>query len=137
MDIGGKILPGLKVIASYAYTNAVVTEDNTVPVGDRFANVPEHQAALWTTYEIQNGGLKGLGFGLGLFYMGKRPAELPNSSFEIPGYFRTDAALYYRIGGLNAAINISNLFDTDYSYGTTYVVRSEPLRITGSISWEF
>lgn len=38
LDISGEILPGWKAIATYAYTDAVVTEDNTIPEGDHFPN---------------------------------------------------------------------------------------------------
>ncbi|MBW4619679.1 MAG: TonB-dependent siderophore receptor [Cyanosarcina radialis HA8281-LM2] len=139
LDIAGEILPGWKIIASYAYTNAKVTEDNVIPVGNRLNNVPENQASLWTTYEIQSGNLKGLGFGLGLFYVGERQGDLANS-FQVDGYLRTDAALYYRRDGLNAAINIRNLFDNDYvlsAFGAFSAQRDIPFTITGSISWQF
>ncbi|WP_375510028.1 TonB-dependent siderophore receptor [uncultured Nostoc sp.] len=139
LDIAGEILPGWKVIASYAYTNAEVTEDNTIGVGNKLQGAPENQASLWTTYEIQKGNLKGLGFGLGLFYVGTRAGDV-NNSFELPDYLRTDAAIYYRRDGFNAGINISNLFNTDYfssSYGYTLgLERGAPFTIIGSIRWE-
>lgn len=139
LDIAGEILLGRKAIASYAYTDAEVTEDNKFPVGNRLPGVPENQVSLWTIYEIQSGNLQGLGFGLGLFYVGARQGDLDNS-FEIGDYFRTDAALYYRRNQFNAAINIRNLFDTDYissSYGRLFLQRGEPFTIVGSIGWEF
>lgn len=140
LDIAGEILLGLKAIASYAYTNAEVIEDNPTKVGNPLANVPENQASLWTTYEIQTGDLRGLGFGLGLFYVGERQGDLDNS-FQLEDYFRTDAALYYRRDGFKAAINIRNLFDTDYisasDGGRTFLQRGAPFTITGSIGWEF
>lgn len=139
LDVAREILPGWKAIASYAYTNAEVTEDNATTVGNRLANVPENQASLWTTYEIQKDSLQGLGLGLRLFYVGARQGDLDNS-FQIDDYLRTDAAIYYRRDGLNAAINIRNLFDTDYassSFGRTGVERGAPFTITGSIVWEF
>ncbi|MEH2276636.1 MAG: TonB-dependent receptor [Nostoc sp.] len=140
LDIAGEILPGWKVIGSYAYTDAEVTEDIAISVGNKLLGVPENQASLWTTYEIQKGDFKGLGFGLGLFYVGER-AAFSDNSVELPNYLRTDAAIYYRRDGFNAAINISNLFDTDYfrnSYGYTLgLERGAPLTIIGSIRWEF
>ena len=143
LDIAGEILPGLKVVASYAYTNAEVTEDNSTPpvVGNRLVGVPKNQASIWTTYEIQKGDLRGLGFGLGLFYVGTRLGDL-NNTFELPDYLRTDAAIYYRRDGWKAAINVRNLFDTDYFIASQdnsrlYVQRGQPLAIIGSISWEF
>mgnify|MGYP002780465860 FL=1 len=139
LDIVGEILPGWKLTAAYAYTNAEVTEDNTFPVGNRLPNVPENQASLWTTYEIQKGDLQGLGFGLGLFYIGARQGDLDNS-FTLEDYFRTDAALYYRRNGFKAAINLRNIFDIDapaFAGSRTFVQRTEPFTVTGSISWEF
>jgi iron complex outermembrane receptor protein len=139
LDVAGEILPGWKIIASYAYTDAEVTKDNSVPVGNRLDNVPFNQASLWTTYEIQKGDLKGLGFGLGLFYIGERQVDLDNSA-ELPSYLRIDAALYYRRDGFNAAINVRNLFDIDYgsyAFGRSFIQRGAPFTITGSIGWEF
>jgi iron complex outermembrane recepter protein len=142
LDVTGKILPGWNIVAAYAFTDAEVTADSSIPstVGNRLTGIPQHQASLWTTYIIQEGGLKGLGFGLGLFYVGKRQGDLENS-FQVDGYFRTDAALYYRRDRLNVAINVRNLFNIDYvssvNFGSLYINRGNPLTITGSISWEF
>jgi iron complex outermembrane receptor protein len=113
LDMAGEILPGWNIIATYAYTDARITEDNNLPEGNRLSNVPEHAASLWTTYEIQSGNLQGLGFGLGFFYAGERQGDLENT-FDLPSYFRTDAALYYRRNNFQAALNIKNLFDVDY-----------------------
>ncbi|MGD1913744.1 MAG: TonB-dependent siderophore receptor [Rivularia sp. (in: cyanobacteria)] len=139
LDVAGEILPGLKVTASYAYTDAEITEDNSFSVGNKLVGVPEHQASLWTTYEIQKGNLKGLGFGLGLFYVGMRQGDLDNS-FEIPDYLRTDAAVYFRRDGFNTAINIRNLFDTEYfrssDGGRIFLQRGAPFTIVGSVGWE-
>ncbi|MBE7385498.1 MAG: TonB-dependent siderophore receptor [Leptolyngbya sp. SIO1E4] len=139
LDVTGEILPGWNVILSYAYTDAEVTEDNTFPEGNRLPNVPENQASLWTTYTIQEGDLEGLGFGLGLFYVGARQGDL-NNSFELEDYLRTDAALYYRRDRFNAAINFRNLFDIDapaFAFSRAAAQRTEPFSVVGSISWEF
>jgi iron complex outermembrane recepter protein len=141
LDIAGEILPGWKIIASYALTDAKVTADNSIPsvVGNRLIGVPENQASLWTTYEIQKGNLQGLGFGLGLFYVGERQGNIANSA-RMDDYLRTDAAIYYRRDGFNTAINVRNLFNIDYltrAFDSLYVLRGEPFTITGSVSWEF
>ncbi|PSB06394.1 TonB-dependent siderophore receptor [Pleurocapsa sp. CCALA 161] len=140
LDVTGEILPGWNIIASYAYTDAEVTADNDTPEGNQLPNVPENQASLWTTYEIQRGDLQGLGFGLGLFYIGERQGDLDNS-FQINDYLRTDSALYYRRNRLKTAINIRNLFDIDYVRSSfadeIYIERGEPFTIVGSVGWEF
>jgi iron complex outermembrane recepter protein len=138
-DLGGEILPGWKVIASYAYTDARLTKDNTFAVGNFIDNVPEHSASLWTTYEIQNGAAKGLGFGLGLYYVGDRAADLDNS-FELPSYLRTDASIFYRRKNWRMGLNFKNLFDVTSFEGANnsgFVFPGAPFSITGSISVEF
>ncbi|MBN4005220.1 TonB-dependent siderophore receptor [Nostoc sp. LPT] len=138
-DISGEILPGWNIIAGYAYTDAEITRDNPSTVGNQLNNVPRHALNLWTTYEIQSGSLKGLGFGLGAFYYGARQADLANT-VELPSYVRTDAAIYYKRDNYRAAINIKNLFDTDYfvsAQNVNRIIPGDPLRIQGTISWQF
>jgi iron complex outermembrane receptor protein len=142
LDIAGEILPGWKIITSYTYTNAEVTEDNALPVGSRLANVPEHSASLWTTYEIQRGSLQGLGFGLGVFYVAERPgfADSDPPEFELPSYLRTDAAVYYRRNNWKLGLNIRNLFDINYyetHQGNDIVYPGAPFTVIGSFSMEF
>lgn len=51
-NLTGEISPGWNVVASYAYIDAEVTEDNNAEiVGNRLFGIPEHSASLWTTYE--------------------------------------------------------------------------------------
>ncbi|WP_335221658.1 TonB-dependent siderophore receptor [Nostoc sp.] len=138
-DISGEISPGWNVIAGYAYTDAIISKDNNFPVGNQLNNVPRHALNLWTTYEIQSGSLKGLGFGLGAFYYGDRQADL-NNTVELPSYVRADAAIYYKRDNYRAAINIKNLFDTDYfvsAQNVNRIIPGDPLTIQGTISWQF
>lgn len=109
LDISGEILPGWNIIAGYAYTDAEITEDETYEEGNLLRNVPEHAFNLWTTYRIQAGDLQGLGFGLGFFFVGERQGNLDNS-YELPSYFRTDAAIFYEGDRFRAALNFRNLF---------------------------
>ncbi len=140
LDVAGEILPGWRVIASYAYTDAEITQDNRYDIGNRLVNVPKNSASLWTTYEVQKGGLQGLGFGVGLRYVGEREGDLENS-FELPSYFRTDAAIFYRRNKFRAAINVNNLFDTEYfeaaQNGRAGVFPGAPLTVIGTIGFEF
>jgi iron complex outermembrane recepter protein len=142
-DLAGEILPGWKIIASYAYTDAKVTEDkNPLLVDSRLQGIPYNTASLWTTYEFQNGGLKGFGFGAGLFYVGDKPgfADFDPPGFKLPSYVRTDAAIFYRRDNWKASINIQNLFDTKYyetSQGVDINYFGAPLTVIGSLSVQF
>ncbi|BAY86128.1 ferrichrome iron receptor [Calothrix parasitica NIES-267] len=139
LDITGEILPGWRIIGGYAYTDAKITEDNDIPEGNRINNVPEHAFSLWSTYQIQKGNLQGLGFGLGLFYVGEREGDLDNS-FSLPSYFRTDAALFYRKNNFRAALNLQNLFDIEYfeaAQNRLRVFPGAPRTVKFTLGWQF
>jgi iron complex outermembrane receptor protein len=139
-DIGGEILPGWNITAGYAYTDARVIEDNSIPEGNRLFNAPEHAVNLWTTYRIQTGSLEGLGFGLGLYYLGDRPLDNANT-VDLPGFLRTDAAIFYERDQFRAALNIRNLFDVENyvsRYGSSdFVQIGTPFTVQGTLSWRF
>ncbi|MBW4647008.1 MAG: TonB-dependent siderophore receptor [Goleter apudmare HA4340-LM2] len=139
-DIAGEILPGWNIIAGYAYTDARITEDERFEVDNFLRNVPEHAFNIWSTYRIQKGDLQGLGFGLGLFFVGARQGNLANS-YELPSYFRTDAAIFYERDRFRAALNVRNLFDVKYFESPAFFERGgfygAPFTVQGTIAWEF
>ncbi|MEH1848848.1 MAG: TonB-dependent siderophore receptor [Nostoc sp.] len=136
-DISGQILPGWNVIASLFHNDAFVSKDNTLPVGDSLVNAPGIGGSLWTSYEIQNGDWKGLGFGGGVFYTGDREAELPNT-FKIPSYVRADASIFYKRDHWRVGLNFKNLTSTRYYDSQGYFLRpGAPLTVLGTVSFEF
>jgi iron complex outermembrane receptor protein len=137
-DLVGKVAPGLNLIATYAYTNAKITENNDGNVGNQPANVPQHTASLWATYEIQKGSLKGLGFGGGFVVLGARQGDLENT-FTLPGYVRADAAIYYRRDNWRVGLNFKNLSNTYYFEGAEFgsVFPGAPFTVQGSVSVQF
>ena len=139
VDIQGQILPGWNIFAGYAYTDAEVTEDNDISVGNRLVNVPEHNLNLWTRYTIQEGDLAGLGFGAGVFYVSERAGDLDNSFF-IDGYTRVDAVISYERDDYRFGLNFQNLFDAEFIEGTngrTQIIPGAPFTVLGTISVQF
>jgi len=139
-DIAGEILPGWKVIGSYAYTDSFVSEDTSGFEGQRRDNVPKNTASLWTTYAFQQGSLQGFGLGLGVYFIGDRFGDLDNS-YILPSYVRTDAALFYQRDTWKAAINLRNIFNTEYFLGSDggrlQVQPGAPFSVSGTFSIEF
>jgi iron complex outermembrane recepter protein len=138
-DLVGEPLPGWNIIASFFVNQSIVRvgDPNQTPVGDTLTNAPTSGASLWTTYEIQKGVAKGLGFGGGLFYVGDVQAELPNS-FVIPSYIRADATIFYKRDNWRIGLNFKNLFNTRYytSQGAA-IYPGEPFTVLGSVGFEF
>lgn len=140
LDIAGEILPGWKIVANYAYIDARVTKDNTIPEGNRLFNSPYHSAGLWTTYEIQTGDLQGLGFGVGFNYVGDRAGDLDNS-FKVDDYFLANAALFYKRENWRLGLNFNNLLNTKYILNansrTFGNIVGAPFSVVGSVSVQF
>ncbi|MFY1030520.1 TonB-dependent siderophore receptor, partial [Pseudomonas asiatica] len=63
INIAGNLTPEWRVIGGYAYVDAEVTQDTTLPKGTRLANIPRNSFSLLNTYEFQDGLAKGLGLG--------------------------------------------------------------------------
>jgi len=146
-NLRAQILPGWNLIATYAYTDARVAADTTIPVGNRLPFVPRNSGSIWSTYDFQNGPLQGFGVGGGMFAVGERAGDL-NNSFELPGYVRADGALYYRKQNifnrtnLVAQVNIQNLLNQEYFYGGFgyrggAAFPGAPISAFGSVKLEF
>jgi len=141
LDVIGEILPGWNLIANYAYIDSKITEDNGGLEGNRLFNVPEHNANLWTTYEIQGGPLRGLTLGGGLNFVSERFGDNENS-FKLDSYFLTNAVIAYERDGWRGSVNFRNLFDIDYIEGTENsrtgeINPGEGFTVIGSLSVEF
>lgn len=133
--------PGWELTAGYAYTDARITRDNTLPVGERTNGVPYNAFTSWTKYTFQHGALRGFGVGLGArYYSAQVGDETHTEYFELPPYALVDAALYYTHGRFTAQLNVNNLLDRDYfsgAYNSIYVLPGTPRTIRGSVGWNF
>jgi len=116
IDLAGETGTGFKWIASYAYTDATVTSDNSFPVGDGLSNIPRHSGSLWSTYHPSNGRWRGFGVGAGIVAWGAREATLPNT-FELPGFARVDVMASYARGPWQLQVNGLNVLNQKYFVG--------------------
>ena len=111
---------GWQVLGGYAYTDSVVLDSNVVnQVGARLANVPRHDAHIWSRYDFPSGPLLGFGFGVGVSHISGRTGTLPTASstkvLELPGYTTADVALYYDLAEkYDITFKVSNLFNKRY-----------------------
>ena len=135
LDIIGEIRPGWNIIANYAFTDAEVTNDNNIPVGDVLPNVADHAAGVWTSYEFQEGPLSGFRLGTGLTYEGERQARLPNT-IQIPSYARWDALISYEMReDWKVQLNFNNITDEDiYDSQGFFIVPQAGFNVLASLT---
>jgi len=126
VDVTGSILPGLDILAGYSYNymryteTSPITKITTVVNGSskvtevsgneedvRLVGTTAHTANGTIFYTLQNGGAKGLKFGVSAFYTGRRNAGWNNTKINVRD-------------GVDRLITVSPFTTVDISAGYTY-----------------
>ena len=125
-DLRGTLLPGLNLIANYAYTDSrvnKVSEGVTYPAeGSIVPGFAKHTFNTWLTYTIQQGALHGTGFSAGYTALLDRATyweAAPDPTKELKDYFKLDAGLFWQKDKIRIAANVFNLLDK-YLYSGSY-----------------
>ncbi|HEY0043956.1 MAG TPA: TonB-dependent siderophore receptor [Allosphingosinicella sp.] len=105
-----------QVSAGYALQEAEITRTTTAaPKGRDVPLVPRHQFSAWNRFNVTGK----LGLGLGVVVRSKSYASISNL-VTLPSYARVDGAVFYELAdGIQAQVNVENLFGADY-YGTAH-----------------
>jgi iron complex outermembrane receptor protein len=100
--------------------------------------IPEESASLWFDYTLSAAALKGLGFGAGARYIGKRWNNQENTSSQ-PGYTLFDAAVHYATGPWRFGLNATNLFDKEYLASRAYdsYLRGDERNVLFTVKYDF
>lgn len=105
-ELQGRVARGWTANLAAAYVDAEVTEDNTLPVGDRLDSAPKTSASVWLKWRPS---AQGLFAGAGIFHVGEREGTLPNNGVQLPSETRLDAMLGYAEPGWDVQLNANNL----------------------------
>ncbi|WP_184505867.1 TonB-dependent siderophore receptor [Sphingomonas endophytica] len=111
------LTPRLEVIAAYTYLDTTIRRDtDSSRIGKRSVAVPEQLASLWSTYRLSGG----TSVSAGVRHIGQSAGD-PAGTIRVSPTTLLDGALRYDFGqvrpelnGLQAALNVSNLFDRRY-----------------------
>ncbi|MGE8496218.1 MAG: TonB-dependent siderophore receptor [Pseudomonas sp.] len=137
LQFSGQLTDALRVIGAYAYIDAEVTEDNTLPEGSRLLGIPEHSGSLLGVYEFQNGWLRGSDVGAALNYVGDRSGQA-GSNFELPSYTTVDLLAHYQASDtVRVGLNLNNAFDRKYyerAFNSVWVLPGDPRNLSLSLS---
>ena len=113
LALQGEITPRWRVYGGYSNLNGRITQTTSAaPAGATLQLVPEHLFSLWNRVGFGSQWAAGLGF----VYQSSSFTTLDNQ-VELPGFARTDAALYYTFAGgrTSLALNVENVFDRRYT----------------------
>ncbi|MFN3943427.1 MAG: TonB-dependent receptor [Allosphingosinicella sp.] len=133
----GEIAPHWNVSAGYTLQKADIrATTSAAPAGREVAQVPRHQASLWTRYDAT----PRFGAGLGIAHQSKSFASISNA-VVLPAYTRVDAALFLRLAdGVDAQLNLENLFDEEYfptAHSDANITTGAPRSVRGTVRFRF
>jgi len=129
-DLVWEPTPALSILGNYAYTQAEVVKDNSIPEGDGLPRVPRHSGRLAAHYRILEGPARGLSFGAGISAVSSRELTLPNTA-AAPGYALLDAQTSYDFDHYTVSVTAVNLagrkvFETYQYLGSPVVLPTQP-----------
>jgi catecholate siderophore receptor len=122
LQAAGHITDAWQVLAGYAYTYSVIDKTPRVgptsDLGHRLANVPEHTANLWTTYQLPWKVQIGTGINVvSSRYAATTPTTAGGVNFfkEAPGYWTLQAMAKYPLTEqVDLQVNLYNLTDNKF-----------------------
>jgi iron complex outermembrane recepter protein len=115
LDFNAKPLDGWNIYGGLSLYDAKLTNlpNTRIFEGNRPVGVPATAASIGTSYEIQSGDFKGLGFGGGLTYRDSIFTTNDNRR-SLPAYTTLDLVLFYRQKTFEAQLNFYNVTNTEY-----------------------
>lgn len=152
VELNGRILDNLQVMLGYAYLNARYANSPSYVNGSAPMNAPKHTANGWVQYRVDNGALKGLSIGAGVYYVGKRPVNEYSTKydghtynpgekpFDMPAYTTVNAQLAYTIGHVTTRVFFNNIFDEigyNSYYRGGYINQIDPRNFAATVSYRF
>lgn len=127
-DLRGEVLPGLNLVANYAYTDSKITKDTkSENVGMPVPGFSKHVTNAWLSYRVRRGAGQGLGISFGYQWQLDRYgwfSDAVDKNPTLPNTFRIDGAISWQNDRFNVALNVNNLFDA-YLYSGAYYAWSK------------
>lgn len=139
-DIIANPLPGLNIIAGYAYNDSKNDATDSTTIGLRPVNAgPQNLANAWISYSLLNGDFKGLGIGFGGNYASENKITNTTTTgvFTLPAYTVFNASLFYNARTFRVGVKVDNLTNKEYFKGWTTVEPMMPRRVSASVSFRF
>ena len=151
VELIGRILPNLEVVAGYAHIDAQYKEHTSYYEGSAPLNTPRHTANGWVNYIVNQGPLRGLNLGAGAYYISDRPVNdwsttvthegiVPNQKpFDIDAYTVVNAYAGYSISNYGIRLLFNNIFDqVGYNaYRTRFINQTDPRNFAAVVTYRF
>ncbi len=141
MEVNANPINGLNIRAGYSFNDSETTETDNLEILNKrpLEAGPESLYNFWANYELQEGKLDGLGFGVG--FNGASESFAINyastGEFILPSYTIFNAAVYYQANKYRIGLKLNNAFDKEYYKGWTTINPQQPRAILANFSYKF
>lgn len=152
VDLIGKLLPELEVMAGYAYLDAFYENSPAYVNDSRPMMAPDHTANAWLNYTVKQGPLTGLHFGGGVYYVGERPVNeytqkviVHNTQpgikpFLLDAYTTLNAQVGYQYKNVKVKVfanNLTNAIGYSAYYRGGFLNRTDPRNFAVQLNYLF
>jgi iron complex outermembrane receptor protein len=108
MDLVWQVTNEFSLLANYAHQDVV-----DFSTGKLAARIPQDSGRLAARYDFKQGGLAGLGVGLGWTVVSRQQGNSANT-FSTPGYGLVDTQVTYVKGNMSYSLGVENLLGATY-----------------------
>ncbi len=141
VNLGGEILPNLKINAVATFLHALVSKDDNIPSqqGSDLLGAPRRVYSFSANYAFDAGELKGLELGASYYYASRLEATLPNTyGFTLAPQQMLGASLGYALNdNLKLEINAANFTNQPNWTSNGALYHGEPRTIAASLSYKY
>ncbi|PPD08812.1 MAG: TonB-dependent receptor [Methylocystis sp.] len=141
VNLGGEILPNLKINAVATFLHALVSKDDNVPSqqGSDLLGAPRRVYAFSANYTFDSGGLKGLELGASYYYASRLEATLPNTyGFTLAPQQMLGTTLAYSFNdNLKLELNAANLTNQSNWTSNGALYHGEPRTFAASLTCKY
>lgn len=152
VEVAGKILPELEVMAGYSYLHAQYQNSPSFVDGSAPIMTPKQTANGWLNYTFLNGVLKGLNLGGGIYYIGDRPSNdhakiagiihdtSTSKPFDFKAYTTINAQIGYTFKNIGIKVfanNLSNSIGYSAYYRGGFINRTDPRNFAVQVNYKF
>lgn len=112
-DIITSPINGWELILGYGYNDSKYVKAAANVEGRRPQGIPRHVANFWTSYRLQQGNLKGFGFGIGGNFQSDMHFS-DGSNLMVDGFRKFDSSIFYENAKYRIGLKLNNITNEQY-----------------------
>jgi iron complex outermembrane receptor protein len=140
-EVNANPINGLNIRGGFSFNDSETTQSDNLDILNRrpLEAGPETVYNFWSTYQFQNGGLKGFGLGAGFNGASERFAinYASTGEFILPSYTIANASLFYESKSYRVSLKLNNAFNETYFKGWTTITPQMPRQLLANFTYRF